>query len=107
MNLWEQYNPSTPLGNFLSEKTGVALQVCNDKALFEALKRHLTRRELRCLIMNASGAEIDAIASETGFDSDEVNQAVHKAEKKLRQPKLAQEFQKLIGDAMASEDDEA
>jgi len=96
MNLWEQYNPERSLGELLGEATGLPLWQCADKALFEALKRHLTRRELRCLVMEEGGATREQIAEETGFTVEEVVQAVHKGRKKLRQPKLRQEFQSLI-----------
>ena len=84
MNLWEQYNPERPLGTVLGEITELPLWQCGDKGLFEALKRHLTRRELRCFAMDEGGLPGEAI------------ETLHKARKKLRQPKLQQEFRALL-----------
>jgi len=103
MNLWEQFNPERSLGELLTEVTGLPLMQCSEKALFEALKRHLTRRELRCLVMEEGGATREQIAEETGFTPEEVVQAVQKGRKKLRQPKLRQEFQNLLADMQDNE----
>ena len=77
--------------------TGLPLAACGDKALYEALKRHLTRRELRCLAMHEGGIDGDVIAAETGLERDAAEAAVHKAHKKLRRPKLLGEFRALLG----------
>lgn len=99
MNLWEQYNSDQSLGSFLGSITSLPLTQCSDKALFEALKRHLTRKELRCWAMAQSGKTAEAIAEETGFVSADVEKALQKAGKKLRQPKLQQEFRTLLAAA--------
>ena len=96
MNLWEQYNPERPLGTVLGEITELPLWQCGDKGLFEALKRHLTRRELRCFAMDEGGLPGEAIETETGLSSEEMRKTLHKARKKLRQPKLQQEFRALL-----------
>jgi DNA-directed RNA polymerase sigma subunit (sigma70/sigma32) len=95
MNLWEQYNPET-LGAVLGAITSLPLTQCSEKALFGALKRHLTRKELRCWVMAQSGKTVEAIAEETGLASDDIEKALQKAGKKLRQPKLQQEFRTLL-----------
>lgn len=92
MNLWRQYNPDRLLGAVLSEHTGLPLTQCSEKALFEALKRHLTRKELRCWVMAESGMSAEAIVEAMGFEPDEVEKSLEKAKKKLRQPKMQQEF---------------
>jgi pyrroline-5-carboxylate reductase len=102
MNLWEQYNSET-LGSALGAMTSLPLTQCSDKALFGALKRHLTRKELRCWVMAKSGITAEAIAEETGFVLADVEKALQKAAKKLRQPKLQQEFRTLL----AAADEEA
>lgn len=96
MTLWEQYNPDRSLGTVLGEITNLPLWQCGDKALFEALKRHLTRRELRCFAMKESGLEDGAVAAETGLSPDTVQPVLLKARKKLRQPKMQQEFRALL-----------
>ena len=96
MNLWKQYNPERSLGALLGEVTGLPLGACSDKTLYEALKRHLTRRELRCFVMDEAGVSVEAIVDETGFTPEEVEKALQKGRKKLRQPKLQQEFRTLL-----------
>jgi len=99
MNLWEQYNPEQALGAVLGEITGLPLMQCGDKALFETLKRHLTRRELRCFVMEQGGRNSESMSEETGLNAEETVKTAYKAKKKLRQPKLQQEFRALLADA--------
>ncbi|UFS63168.1 hypothetical protein LOH54_03350 [Sulfurimonas sp. HSL-3221] len=97
MNLWERYNPETMLGSVLGEMTGLPMMQCPEKTLFEALKRHLTRKELRCWVMARGGVDLETIGTETGLGAEEIDNAVRKASKKIRQPKLRSEFQQLLG----------
>jgi DNA-directed RNA polymerase specialized sigma24 family protein len=103
MNLWAQYNPERSLGGYLQEYCKMPLAQCKDKELFEALKRHLTRRELRCLVMDEGGCTKDAIAEEAGMSCDNVEKVLHKGRKKLRQPKLQQDFRTLLTEADGEE----
>ena len=97
MNLWEQYNAEHTLGTVLGEITDLPLWQCSDKALFEALKRHLTRRELRCFVMNEAGLSDTEISAEAGLPSaEEMQKVLMKARKKLRRPKMQQEFRALL-----------
>ena len=96
MNLWKQYNPDRSLGTVLGEIADLPLWQCTDKTLFEALKRHLTRRELRCFVMAEGALADEAIAKETGLSTEAVETVLYKARKKLRQPKLQQEFRALL-----------
>ncbi|MHC3993857.1 hypothetical protein ACXWTF_03455 [Thiomicrolovo sp. ZZH C-3] len=104
MNLWERYNAEILLGSVLGEMTNLPLMQCSEKTLFEALKRHLTRKELRCWVMAQGGVAPETIAAETGLEAEEIDKAVHKASKKVRQPKLRSEFQQLLG-ALEAEDE--
>jgi hypothetical protein len=101
MNLWERYNEEQLLGATLSELTGLPLMQCEEKTLFEVLKRHLTRKELRSWVMARGGADTAAISAETGLNDEEIGKAVHKAAKKIRQPKLRSEFQQLLANLEA------
>lgn len=96
MTLWEEYNPNTLLGSILSTMTGLLLTQCEEKALFGALKRHLTRKELRCWVMRQGGRDSNAIIESVGLNADELEKVLQKAEKKLRQPKLQQEYRQLL-----------
>jgi hypothetical protein len=107
MNLWEQYNPERGLGEVLGEIAGLPLGQCSDKALFECLKRHLTRRELRCFVMAQGGMPKEAIFEETGLTPEAMEKTLQKAGKKLRQPKLQQEFRTLLCSLEGEENDEA
>lgn len=97
MTLWEQYNGERLLGSVLGELTGLPLARCAEKALFGALKRHLTRKELRCWVMRQGGCDTKMITEALGVEADELEKVLHKAEKKLRQPKLQQEYHDLFG----------
>lgn len=88
MNLWEQYNPGCSLGTVVSASSGVALDPVEDRAVFETLKRHLTRRELRAFVMNAAGIETSAIAKATGLDASATLQTLARAQQKFKQPKM-------------------
>lgn len=96
MTLWEQYNEERLLGSVLGELTGLPLTQCSEKALFGALKRHLTRRELRCWVMHEGACETKAIEDATGIAPGELEKVLQKATRKLRQPKLQQEYRDLL-----------
>jgi len=103
MNLWERYNPERPLGAVLGERLGVPFPSGEDKRFFEALKRHLTRKELRCWVMAEGGEPGESIAVATGMSADEVANATRKAVKKLRQPKLRQALLAVQGEGEETE----
>jgi len=103
MNLWARYNPEELLGRVLGDVTGLPLMQCSEKTLFEALKRHLTRKELRCWVMARGGSSMDAIGDETDLTPEGVEKALQKAAKKLRQPRMRGEFQQLLA-ALEAED---
>jgi len=99
MNLWEQYNPGHSLGTVLSERTTLPLQGCDDKALFASLKRHVTRRELRCFVLGMSGMTATEIAADMELSVEEAESLLFKVLKKLRQPKVQQALRLLAAEA--------
>ncbi len=95
MNLWEKYNPETSLAAVVAAYSGMRLETAEEKQLFALLKRHLTRRELRCFVMAEGGAEIAACADAAGCEPDEALRLLDKARSKLRRPafgKMLREF---------------
>lgn len=102
MTLWEEYNADRLLGSVLGEMSGMPLAQCGEKALFGALKRHLTRKELRCWVMEEGGAAREDVMDASGLDAQGVAKTLEKARKKLRQPKLQAEFRRLLA---TTEDD--
>lgn len=104
MTLWEQYNSERLLGSVLGEITGLPLAQCAQKALFGALKRHLTRKELRCWVMHYGGCDTKEIAETLSLNSDGLEKVLQKVNKKLRQPKLQQEYRALLVSTEASDD---
>ncbi len=86
MNLWEKYNPGASLADAVAAYSGIRPETGEEKQLFALLKRHLTRRELRCFVMAESGAEIAACAEATGCEPDEALRLLDKARSKLRRP---------------------
>lgn len=96
MTLWEQYNPDRLLGSVLTDVCGMPLAPCGEKALYEALKRHLTRKELRCWVMEEGGAARETIMDAAGLDTQGAERTLEKARKKLHQPKLQAELRRLL-----------
>ena len=96
MNLWERYNPEQSLGGVLGEALGMPLNGYSEKKLFEALKRHFTRKELRSWVLAQSGESPEAIAEAMETGIDEVDTMLRKATKKVRQPKLRQAILALL-----------
>lgn len=88
MTLWEQYNPERALAEVLSEATGLALQHYEEKVLFALLKRQLTRRELRCFVLEMSAMERSEMAAVTRIPLSQIDTQLQSVHAKFRQPKF-------------------
>lgn len=66
-----------------------AVEVNDDeRILYASLKRHLTKKELRMIIMNEAEISADEIAAEVGMNTAELKKAQYKAYRKIRQEKI-------------------
>ena len=66
-----------------------AVEVNDDeRILYASLKRHLTKKELRVIIMNEAEISADEIAAEVGMNTAELKKAQYKAYRKIRQEKI-------------------
>jgi len=64
----------------------------DDKELFRALKRHLTRKELHAFCMKEGGSNDEAIAERVSVKPDEVALLLKKANRKIKHAKVAAEI---------------
>lgn len=92
-SLWTQYNPDKTIREVLARVYGCsAVEIGEDeRELYAALKRHLTKKELKMVIMNEAGCAPEAIAEEVGLDAEALRKAQYKAYRKIRQEKIRRE----------------
>lgn len=94
MTLWEQYNPERSISAAIEASFDIALDGCDEKEVYACVKRHLTRKELKCFVMQQAGRPLEAIAGETGSDAAEVSLMLEKIRMKFRRPKLANDLRR-------------
>lgn len=94
-SLWTQYNPDKTIREVLARIYGCdAVEVgADERELYAALKRHLTKKELRMIIMNEAGLDPETIGAEVGLSGDALKKAQYKAYRKIRQEKIRREVQ--------------
>ena len=89
-SLWLRYNPTKTMREVLARIYGCSAVEVNDdeRILYASLKRHLTKKELRMIIMNEAEISADEIAVEVGMNTAELKKAQYKAYRKIRQEKI-------------------
>ncbi|MFA6188039.1 MAG: hypothetical protein WC680_02050 [Sulfuricurvum sp.] len=89
-SLWLRYNPTKTMREVLARIYECSAVELNDdeRALYAALKRHLTKKELRMIIMNEAELSAEEIGAEVGLSGDELKKAQYKAYRKIRQEKI-------------------
>lgn len=92
-SLWTQYNPEKTIREVLAREYGcAAVEIGEDeRELYASLKRHLTKKELRMIVMNEAGLSSGQIGEEVGLTDDALKKAQYKAYRKLRQDKIRRE----------------
>jgi hypothetical protein len=85
-----RYNPDKTIREVLAR-----LYECNaveigddERELYASLKRHLTKKEFRMVMMNEAGLSPEEIGAEVGFEGEELKKAQYKAYRKIRQDKI-------------------
>ncbi len=89
-SLWLRYNPEKTIRDML-----VRLYACaaveieeDERELYASLKRHLTKKELRMVMMNEAGLSAQEIGAEVALEGEALTKAQYKAYRKVRQDKI-------------------
>jgi DNA-binding CsgD family transcriptional regulator len=107
-SLWLRHNPEKTIREVL-----VKLYECDaveieedERELYASLKRHLTKKELKMVMMNEAGLSPEEIGAEVGLSGEELTKAQYKAYRKLRQDKIRLEVRaNKIKEVTISEDE--
>lgn len=98
-SLWLRYNPDKTIREVLAR-----LYECNaveigddERELYASLKRHLTKKEFRMIMMNEAGLSPEEIGAEVGLSGEALTKAQYKAYRKLRQDKIRLEVRASKG----------
>lgn len=89
-SLWLRYNPTKTIREVLARIYECSAVEINDdeRVLYASLKRHLTKKEFRIIMMNEAELNADEIAAEVGMNAAELKKAQYKAYRKIRQEKI-------------------
>lgn len=92
-SLWLRYNPDKTIREVLARIYGCsAVEIGEDeRELYASLKRHLTKKEFRTVMMNEAGMSPEEIGAEVGMEGEELKKAQYKAYRKIRQEKIRKE----------------
>jgi DNA-binding CsgD family transcriptional regulator len=108
-SLWLRYNPTKTIREVLARlyECG-AVEISNDeRELYASLKRHLTKKEFRMIMMNEAGLSAEEIGAEVGLDGEALTKAQYKAYRKIRQDKIRLEVRaSKAKEEVVSPDDE-
>jgi hypothetical protein len=109
-SLWLRYNPTKTIREVLARlyECG-AVEISDDeRELYASLKRHLTKKEFRMVMMNEAGLSPEEIGAEVGVIGEELTKAQYKAYRKIRQDKIRLEVRaSQPKEEVVSEEDEA
>lgn len=108
-SLWLRYNPDKTIREVLARIYECsAVEIGEDeRALYASLKRHLTKKEFRMVMMNEAGLSPEEIGQEVGLNGAELKKAQYKAYRKIRQEKIRREVQvSMVKEEFAEEDSE-
>jgi DNA-binding CsgD family transcriptional regulator len=94
-SLWLRYNPTKTIREVLARIYECsAVEIGDDeRELYASLKRHLTKKEFRMVMMNEGGISPEEIAQEVGMNTAELKKSQYKAYRKIRQEKIRREVQ--------------
>lgn len=108
-SLWLRYNPNKTIREVLARIYECsAVEIGEDeRALYASLKRHLTKKEFRMVMMNEAGLSPEEIGEEVGLNGAELKKAQYKAYRKIRQEKIRREVQvSMVKEELAEDDGE-
>lgn len=89
-SLWLRYNPEKTIREVLVGLYGcAAVEIEEDeRELYASLKRHLTKKELRMIMMHEGGCTAEEIGAEVALEGEALTKAQYKAYRKVRQDKI-------------------
>lgn len=98
-SLWLRYNPNKTIREVLARLYECsAVEIGDDeRALYASLKRHLTKKEFRMVMMNEGGLSSEEIGKEVGLIGEALTKAQYKAYRKIRQDKIRLEVRASQG----------
>lgn len=108
-SLWLRYNPTKTIREVLTRIYECdAVEISDDERdLYASLKRHLTKKELKMVMMNEAGMSAEEIAADVGISVEDLKLAQHKAYRKIRQDKIRSEVRaNKVQEETIDEDDE-
>ena len=107
-SLWLRYNPDKTIREVLARIYECsAVEIGDDeRALYASLKRHLTKKEFRMVMMNEGGFSAEEIGEEVGLSGDALKKAQYKAYRKIRQEKIRSEVRVSQGTDEIESDEE-
>lgn len=104
-SLWLRYNPTKTIREVLARLYECsAVEISDDeRELYASLKRHLTKKEFRMVMMNEAGLSPEEIGAEVGLEGEELTKAQYKAYRKIRQDKIRLEVRASRAKEVAEE----
>jgi len=89
-SIWRQYNSENNFRELLAKfcRLNEIDLIEDDKALYNALKAKLTKKELKLFAMDSANMSDDEIKSEFSYGDEELEKAKFKLYKKLKQDKV-------------------
>ncbi|HLD22496.1 MAG TPA: hypothetical protein VJA83_01050 [Sulfuricurvum sp.] len=108
-SLWLRYNPTKTIREVLARLYECsAVEIGDDeRSLYASLKRHLTKKEFRMVMMCEAGLSPQEIGEEVGLSGEELTKAQYKAYRKIRQDKIRLEVRASKAKEEAEPDIEA
>ena len=105
-SLWLRYNPNKTMREVLARIYECSAVEVNDdeRILYASLKRHLTKKELRMIIMNEAEISAEEIAAEVDMNAVELKKAQYKAYRKIRQEKIRNDVKAGVQTQIVVED---
>ena len=108
-SLWLRYNPNKTIREVLARIYECDAVGINDdeRVLYASLKRHLTKKEFRIIMMNEAQVSSAEIASEVSMNEAELKKSQYKAYRKIRQEKIRHDVKATAqGEAIIEENNE-
>lgn len=93
-SIWKQYNDTNSFRELIAKfcRLSEGDLIEDDKALYNALKAKLTKKELRLFAMDSANASDETMKSEFSLNDEELEKAKFKLYKKLKQDKVRFSF---------------
>lgn len=108
-SLWLRYNPEKTIREVLTRLYACdAVEIEEDeRELYASLKRHLTKKELKMVMMSEAECTPEEIGAEVALEGEALKKAQYKAYRKLHQDKIRLEIRaNRVKEAVESSEEE-